>query len=225
MTKIITIFVFCLSLTGCAKNSSTTNPKSNSNNSSTSSEVLKSADIPSVFKQYKEAIVFSDGEKAVNFVSKGTIELYKKYIDWSLNANKKTLEKLQPLNKMSVLLMRHNISKNKLKKMDGKSTFIYFVNHNLVGRSDTSRAMLGDIKISGNKAVAKITDSKIKLNKFDFIKEDTWKLNLVPLIKSSNSDLKMLIKISGESENELMFNLIKEITGKKVSKNIWKPIN
>src|SRR5262249_29184349 len=78
-------------------------------------------------QDYKSAILDQKGEAAVGLVTKRTVDEYQHYVDWALSADRKTLESLSFINRFQVFLLKHRIPADTLKKLDGRSVFVYAV--------------------------------------------------------------------------------------------------
>ena len=77
------------------------------------------------FNGYKESILAEDGDKAVKFLSSGTIDLYQKYVDLALDAEKDEIQKLSFINRMQAIFIRHRVAPDKLRLFDGREALVY----------------------------------------------------------------------------------------------------
>jgi len=205
MKKLLCILLFCLPLLGW----------------SAEPEAVSES-----FQSYKSAILDQKGESAVRLVTKRTVEEYQKYVDWALSADRKTLESLSFINRFQTFLLKHRIPLDTLKKLNGRSTFVYAVDRDWIGKNGVIRTTLGEIDVADKRANAEVIIGGQKVpNRFQFIKEEgIWKFDLIQVMRDTDQALKVAAKQKGLSENEFMFSLIETISGKKVNDSIWTPI-
>lgn len=184
-------------------------------------------DVRAAFNNYKAAILKQDGVGAVSFVSKRTVAEYQQYIDWALKADRPTLEALSLINRFQVILIRHRIPAEELRKLDGRSAFIYAVDRDWIGKNGVIRMSLGAVEVSSVRATAVMRiDERVVPNRFQFIKEDgRWRFDLVPTIRDTSASLAAVAKQKGVTEDQMMFDLITSVSGMKVPETIWQPVN
>jgi hypothetical protein len=162
----------------------------------------------------------------VEFLSQDTIEAYQEYVSLALTADKKELESLSFINRMQVIVMRHRIPLETLKKLDGRSAIIYAVDRDWIGKDGVIRTELGQISISDKRATAEMEVGGRKApNRIQFRhEEDEWKLDLISLLRDSNTAMKEAARRAQLEENEFLFMILESISGKKVDDGIWIPL-
>jgi hypothetical protein len=159
-------------------------------------------------------------------VSSGTIQVYQEYRDLALAGDEKTIKDLSMVNRMQVLLVRQRVKLDLLKTLDGSGLFGYAVDQNWVGKNGVVRSGIQDVAARDQRATAKVTvDGKVTAEVFHFVKEGgQWKFDLMPTIKKSDQVLQMTAKSRGMEENEFLFSIISSLSGRKVTDEIWKPL-
>ncbi len=152
--------------------------------------------------------------------------MYQEYRDYAVSGNEETLKNLSMINRMQVLLLRHRIEPDSLKAMDGKSVFSYAVNNQWIGKDAVVRAELRDIASNGARGTAKVTvDGQPTTEVFHFMKENNeWRFDLAPTIKKTDQALQMAVRNQGVSENEFIFSILTSLSGRKVTDDIWQPL-
>lgn len=192
-----------------------------SGNSSSDAEAVQKA-----FDAYKTAVLSKDGAVASAHVAQQTLDEYQKYVDWALHADRKELQSLSTINKMQVLIMKHRLPHEKWKGLTGEKAFIYAVDHDWIGKEGVISTTIGNVQVSGTRATAAaMSDQKSTPIRFHFIREDgSWKLDLVPILRTADLAIKDQIKQSGVSEDEYIFRILETLSGRKVADSIWNPI-
>jgi hypothetical protein len=184
-------------------------------------------DVVAAFKGYKEAILAQKGEEAAGWVTKGTIDEYQRYVDWALEADRKTVEGLSMINRVQVLTMRHRVPAEQLRKATGKSIFIHAVKEDWIGKDGVIRTELGDeITVAGEKAtVPVLIGGEPAPLKFQFRKEEgKWRFDLVELMAATGPAFEAAAKQAGMEENELILKVLEKVSGKKPEDSIWTPV-
>lgn len=182
--------------------------------------------VQQVFGAYKQSILSNHGSTSVKHIAQRTLDEYQQYVDWALRAERDTLERLSPISKMQVLLMRHLIPQNEWNNMSGEKAFIYAVDNDWIGAQQVTATTIRNIQISGATATAAVfIGNKKTPHRFHFIKENgSWKYDLTPTMHGSDRVLKSQIAQSGLTENDFMLRMIEGISGVKVTDAIWEPI-
>jgi hypothetical protein len=184
-------------------------------------------DVAAAFKGYKEAILAQKGEEAAGWVTKGTLDEYQRYIDWALEADRKTVEGLSMMNRVQVLTMRHRVPAEDLRKATGRSIFIHAVDQDWIGKDGVIRTELTeDVAVAGERATGAVTiGGELAPMKFHFRKEDgKWRLDLIELIKFSGPALQAAAEQAGMEENELILKVLEMVSGQKPAGTIWEAV-
>lgn len=177
------------------------------------------------FESYKSAILDQDGEKAVRFLSRSTIDQYQEYIDLALAAERRELETLSFINRMQVILLRHRVPLETLEDLDGRSAIVYAVNRDWIGKNGVIRTELGKIDVIDKRATAEVLIGGQKApGRFQFRREtESWKFDLISVLQNTNTAMKAAVKQSGLEENEFLFTVLESVSGKRVDEGIWTP--
>ena len=184
-------------------------------------------EVLAAFKGYKEAILTQKGEDAAGWVTKGTIAEYQRYIDWALEADRKTVEGLSMINRVQVLTMRHRVPAEDLRKATGKSIFIHAVKEDWIGKDGVIRTELADdIAVAGERATGSVLiGGEPAPLKFHFRKEEgKWRFDLVELMTATGPAFEAAAKQAKMEENELIMKVLETVSGKKPEESVWTPV-
>jgi hypothetical protein len=183
-------------------------------------------EIKDCFAGYKASILESNGEEAIKWIDKNTLDYYDRILEVSITGDSATVQNLGLMDKLTVLTVRHRIPQEEVLKMDGNSFFIYAIDAGMVGKNSIMPLEIGDIDISGNFAKGQlIANGQEAPLFFHFNKEgDKWKINITSIFVPSTAGLKQAIKNNGQTENQFIFEMLEILTGKVVENSVWQPL-
>lgn len=178
------------------------------------------------FENYKNAILTDKGKLAVDCVDSRTMNYYSSILDKAKTADSLAVDSMGIIDKLTVLIMRHKITKADLLNFNGKDLFIYAIDNGMVGKNSVVNAELGDVITSGDFSKAEFLVNGQKTPFFlHFYREDkVWRIDITHLFSLGSLAFKKMIEESGEEENDFILNILEVLTGKKPAENIWKPI-
>lgn len=185
----------------------------------------ESAAVKATYERYKTAILNDKGEDAVDCVDSRTVKYYTDILEKVKTADKTTVEQLSFLDKFQVLRIRLNAKKEEISLLDGKGLISFAIKKGMVGKDSVSDHSIGVIKIEGTFAKAQVNVKNKKTPFYlNFYKEENqWKIDITSLFTLSTMAFKKLIEDSEMTENEYMFELLENVSNKKVGKEIWIP--
>ena len=177
------------------------------------------------FKRYKSLILQSKGEEAFELIDSNTYRYFDNTLKASIYADKKEVEALPLIDRLSVLLVRHRIPADELLTMTGREYFIQSVKQGMFGKNSLAAIELGKTEVNGDSARAQIIrDLEDTDMWFRFFKENgDWKLDLTSIFAPTTLHLMTGLAKQGMSENEFIFAIL-ESTGKPVTEEIWFPL-
>src|SRR5688572_23627540 len=151
------------------------------------------------FTNYKQAILEGRGNDAANQVDSKTIQYYGKELNLALTGDSATVNELNLLDKVTVLMVRHRIPVGQLVTMTGRDLFIYSVDNGMIGKNSVMTIELGDVKVEGNFANGQMVSGGQKTPLyFQFKKEgNEWRIDLTSLFVPSNMALTKMIEDQG----------------------------
>lgn len=195
-------------------------PKDDETAASSDSE----GEIKATFAAYKEAVLKPDGQAATDVVTSGTLDYYEDMRRLALTGGPQEIGQQSFLNRFIITRARSQIPPAKLQRFNGEDLFAYGIDQEWTSAAATTRQELGAISVSGDTAVAEVAGAGAGGPlAYDFrLEDDEWKLDLTILIESVNGVLKAQAQQSGQSENAYLFTLLESITGRRVTKAVWK---
>jgi len=101
------------------------------------------------FLGYKTAILTGDGETAAELVTQRTHALYRGFADSALTLDKPGLDSLHVMDRLSVMQLRHQMTRQQLESMSGEEIVAYAVDHGLIGTDGAARLQVGDFTLEG----------------------------------------------------------------------------
>lgn len=178
------------------------------------------------FENYKSAILNDQGDSALLVIDSKTLKYYAEILELVRKADSNKIESLPTTDKFTVLMIRHRAAKTEIAGMNGEGLFIYAINKGMVGKNSVVNNEVGEVTIDKNFAKGQLlVNKKTAPLYFHFYKENSaWKLNLLSLMPASNVVFKNMIKDSGKTENEFLFEIFEILTGRKISPDIWRPL-
>lgn len=183
--------------------------------------------VKTAYENYKSAILNSNGHTAIKYLDSRTIKYYSDILEHVKSSDSISLERLNPVDKMIVLAIRHLASEKEILSFNGEKLIIYSLNKGLVGKDGVMQSQIGDVQINDKFATGEfIVNQKIAPFKMHFYKEDNqWKLDLTSLYDVTIVAFKNMINNSGYSENEFLYLILENLSGIKPESNIWRPID
>lgn len=178
------------------------------------------------FELYKAALQEENGEEAIKYLDKTTIDYYTKMLDLTKNADSLTIEKQTILDKLMIFSMRHRVPKEEILNFDGKSCLVYSIKTGMIGKN-LAASSIGKVQVKkGTSAEGQLLIYGEKTPfKFLFNKEDgVWKIDLTSFFQVSNKQFQKMADESGKSTNDYLFSLLEMLTQKKPDSGIWEKV-
>lgn len=183
--------------------------------------------VQKAFELYKAALHDENGEEAIKYLDKTTLDYYTTILELSKNADSLTVEKQTILDKLMIFSVRHRVPKEELLKFDGRSFLVYSIKTGMIGKSSIANASIGKVQVKkGITAEGQFLVYGEKTPfKFLFNKEDgVWKIDITSLFPVSNKQFQKMADESGKGLNEYLFSLLEMLTNKKPDNGIWEKV-
>ncbi len=182
--------------------------------------------IQKTFDDYKSAILNDEPERALSVIDSRTKNYYVQLLKEIKTGDSVRINSLSIIDKITVLGIRSMATKDEIRKMKETDAFAYAVKKGMVGKNSVSNNSIGEITVDKSFAKAQImTGSEPTPLYFNFYKEDgKWKMDLTALFPVTNIALKNMVAESGKTENEFLFNILEALRGRKVTSEIWQPV-
>ena len=185
--------------------------------------------VEKLFETYKTTIQQKQYNKAADLIDQKSVEYYNQVIKLAKETERKKLGQVNFNSKLIALAIRQEFSKKELNDLTGEEVFAFSAENHLnpldsIGQYTIAKTVME----SGlNKAVSRmykkgeLTETYLKFIKVDGV----WKMNFASVMNNEN-DLKTSIVISGiRDENKRAIKIVKEISDKRLKRNIWIPAN
>ncbi len=183
-------------------------------------------DVAGTFKAYQAALLATDGEKAAEVVTQGSRDLYRHYANQALTLDHAALMRVHLADRLTILLLRHSVERERLMLMSGGEVIAYAVEQGWISKEGTAGIHLGNYQVSGETATGTLlrTDGSLTNFKLEFLKEDSvWRLNLKQMLEFARIGIEYAVQQAGMSEDEFILTLLEYSTGRKPGPDIWNP--
>ena len=183
-------------------------------------------DVKESFLTYKTAILEADGAAAAKVVTQNSRAYFRSLAEQALTLDRAGLHEIHLTDRLYAMLLRHNLDRTQLQQMSGGQVVSYAVDHGWIGRNGVSQLRLGHYEVEGDHASGTILrpDGLKSSFKMEFVKEGgRWLLDLVALMDLTRTAFEFAVQQSGLSEDEFVFLMLEQGTGRKPGPEIWNP--
>jgi hypothetical protein len=179
------------------------------------------------FENYKSAILNDKGEEAVKYVDSRTIKYYGDIVDLVKHGDSTKVNSLSIMDKLMVFSVRHRASKEDIVSFDGKGLLVYAIKSGMVGKNSVANHAIGEVTFDNDFAKGQFIANGQKVPFFfHFYKENgQWKIDLTSIFSVSTMAIKKMVQDSEQDENEFLFSLLENVTGRKPGPEIWQAVN
>ena len=180
--------------------------------------------VQACFDAYKSAAIRSDGAAAEECVSPMIVELFSSFREMALDADRATLDEMPVFRKLQVLLLRHEVDRDRLDAMNGADAFRLAFERGWIGDASwVAGADLGDIVIEGEVALAEIFEDGVPTEEHVQFRQvaGVWRIDLGATLEAADRWEKARLNETGLSENRYMFKRVEHLTGRPVDDHIW----
>ena len=183
------------------------------------------AAVRAAFEAYKKALLAADGEAAVAAVDRNTLGYYGRIHDLALRADSATVRALPSLDLLMVLLVRHRVPADSLRRMDGPALLAHGVDEGWIGRDGVEGQTLGGIRVDADTAYADVLIHGQPVPfAWTFHREDgQWRLDLTSTMGGISEALDGAIAETGMDREAFFFDMLGMLTGTPPDETIWIP--
>jgi hypothetical protein len=176
--------------------------------------------IQQVFEQYRSALLQGDGEAALAALDLETIDWYEQVIEFALTLDRDDLNRLDFIEKFTVLRLRHEFSRDELEDLTGDELIKIAIENGWISRSSVESLELEDVEVNDLRGIVTITGISEPL--FLFVKEDgQWKFMLWKVTALGNPAFEQLVAESGLSEDEFVIGILEALSSFQVDERIF----
>lgn len=180
--------------------------------------------VEEAFQAYKQALLTSNGEKAAEVVTQSSHDLYRDYAEQALSLDRAAIGRLHIADRITVLLLRHDLAPERLAEMTGGEVITHAVRKGWISKEGTSKLLLGNFEVDRDFATGTVlhNDGSESSFKLEFVKEDgQWRLDLVRMLELARIGIQHAVEQTGMNEDEFVLFLLEFSTGRKADASIW----
>lgn len=179
--------------------------------------------IEACFTQYKVAILNNNGQEAIKYIDKTTVDYYAEMVECAKTIKSTELQKLSFLDKLMVLSLRHRATAEQLNSFTGESVLVWAVEQGMIGKESVQNITIGKVDIEGLNAKGQFVNlGQATPFYYEFNKEnDAWKIDLTSIFKVSEKALLQAARMQGMNSQEFIYYMLEMVTGEEVDPNIW----
>lgn len=217
-------FVLCFLAVGCQKSESDSNVERISGAESERA-AQESAAVNEAFSEFGSALKRRDGDRAAEFASGRTIEMYEDCRSLAIDSSDNDFADLSQLELLLVFQLRYHLSRGELEAMNGRDVLSWGVDEGMVNDDTVDGITLDRVQIDGDVAFATtIKDGQPSPNNvFRFVKEeDRWKFDLFHIFQGLEPAFEDIRNQARKSKIELAVFLMERKYGTKIPFEILK---
>lgn len=191
---------------------------------SCSSQKSDSAQIKECFSNCQSAIINRNGENAIKYVSRKTVNDYDDLLEKIKHLDSPQLSKEDFSAKLFILKIRSILPPDKIRKLDKQSLLVVAIDKGISNNNNIGNCTPGEITITGSSATASlIIHNKVSPLVYSFKKENNkWKI----VLRTSHyvMSYRQLFQDTAVPENEFIYNQLEQLSGRRPSNAIWHPV-
>lgn len=174
---------------------------------------------------YHDALQRGDGKDAVRWATGKTIAFYDDVRELALHASPEDVRKLSPLTKLTVLMIRAQLSARELHDLDGAAMMALAVERGWISRDPLVVADLGKTTIKGDEARIEHKYKGKATWTYRLLREKgDWRFDVTSAFPAAEVVLQAWMVDQGKKEEELLMDLVTKAIGKRPSDSIWKAL-
>lgn len=182
------------------------------------------------FEVYRKAVLDADGKRAVTVLTPDTLLYYGRLQRHALFSSADVVRSLPVMERVQVLFYRVTVPGDELVRMSDEEVVTYAIERGWVGRVELQNSALGEIELDaeGRTAMAAhLLGGQPTGVRYRFVRgprDERWRLDLVPVLETSNEVMQRAAAEAGMSEDELVLELVRTATESGAPENVWEPL-
>ena len=185
-------------------------------------DVKTEMEIRADYKACMQALAAGDGEAAANLTAQADLDDYGRLAKAVREGTRAELQSLTPYNRFMAIYLRHTLSAQELKGMDGRAFLVYLTNEGFFESAVWDD--LGEVNIYKGYATGVLLDEDDRPTnyKFEFIPEGgRWKTSSLPTALYYDHMIQNEAAAAERDLNKYIEFLIARATGEAVRPDIW----
>ncbi len=184
------------------------------------------ADVHAAFESYRAAILAQDAEAAYALIDRTTRGYYHELLQAVIYARPQDMSQLMIMVKLAVIQSRRDIPAEQLLGFDAEDYFKHSVARGWFSKDTMRTLTLVAIEVDGDRARSSVErDGQVVRSGYEFQREDgAWKINLMPALVAGEWAMQQIVRASGKTEDDFIFDLVERHSGARPDASIWEPI-
>lgn len=184
------------------------------------------ADVRATFEAYKAAALVGDAQAAVVVLDSTTHAYYGAMVDLALHADRDSVEALNTIDLLMVLSLRHRVSVDRLRSMDGTKALVYALEKGWIDPSSVRQQTLGTVRVEGDRAYGEmLMYGQPSGVEWAFSMEDgEWKLDLTSLMDLMAAAFDEMVAEAEQDRVTFLFDVLGMLEGTRPTDSIWTPV-
>ena len=188
-------------------------------------------EIKKCFYDYQDAVLNGHVAEAAELCSSETTLYYEDILISAFDASENETRSLDPMDRIMVLTLRHQVHVENLRSMDGRGLIVRLVAGGVFDKNSLILSVMSDeigkVAISGTHATGVYaTNQQATTHKWRFTKQQgRWKIDTTSIKPVVDMAFRKLAKQSGSTENEFIKTLLlPSVDGEVPPDDIWSPL-
>lgn len=183
-----------------------------------------------LFERYKTALLAGEGDVAADLVDADTLSYFEEIKELSLAGSEDQIAARPFVDRLLIVAMRHEIPADELAPMQLEDLLRHAVEAGWIGKQAILQLGIGEIEVEGDEASAEAVVTGVQLPeeseeerlRYRFVREDgRWKFRFHSLVEGINRIVSQITAQMGTKEDDLIFVLVEQLSGRKVLPEVW----
>jgi hypothetical protein len=188
------------------------------------------AAIRDLFNRYKTALLTGDGATAARLVDTETFQYFEEIKALTLTGAEDEVRQRPFVDRLLIVTMRHELPAAELEGMDLEGLLKHAIDAGWIGKQSILGLGIGEITVDGDQATAVAvtptqstgTTQTVSELRYQFVRDQgEWRFRFRSLVESINGMISQLTKQMGTDQDQLIFVLVEQLSGRKVLPEVW----
>lgn len=186
------------------------------------------AEVRDLFDRYKAALLQGDGQLASELVDADTLTFFDEIRTLALAGDEESIHARPFVDRLLIVTMRHELPADTLTGMGLEDLLQHAVTAGWIGRQSIAQLGMGAVEIDGDHATGVAVTGGLPpadgadVLYYHFVREEgAWKFRFHSLVDGINGLIASFTAQMGTDEDDLIFLLVEQLSGRKVLPDIW----